>query len=176
MARDRKRAKQRRDRRAQAPGGAPARAHADEVAAPAPLEHASAEAEVAEAQVALGRPELAEAVTDEAELEREAIAAGAPAAPDLAEDEGSGRAVSAEPVGLTTDAGARHPSQRQPAEGSRLMNFFRGSWRELQRVQWPDRRQVAQATGVVIGFVVVAGAFLGFADFVAGKLVDVLIK
>ena len=29
-----------------------------------------------------------------------------------------------------------------------------------------------QATGVVIGFVIVAGVFLGAADWVAGKLVD----
>ena len=55
------------------------------------------------------------------------------------------------------------------------MNFLRGSWRELQRVQWPDRRQVGQATAVVIGFVIVAGAFLGLADYVAGKIVDFII-
>ena len=49
------------------------------------------------------------------------------------------------------------------------------SWAELQRVQWPDRRQVGQATAVVLGFVVVAGAFLGFADFLADQLVDLII-
>ena len=63
----------------------------------------------------------------------------------------------------------------EPREGGRLMTFLRGSWRELQRVQWPDRRQVGQATAVVIGFVIVAGAFLGLADFVAGKIVDFII-
>ena len=51
--------------------------------------------------------------------------------------------------------------------GNRLINFLQGSWRELQRVQWPDRRQVIQATGVVLGFVIVAGVFLGVADFLA---------
>ena len=34
------------------------------------------------------------------------------------------------------------------------MAFLRASWAELQRVQWPDRRQVGQATAVVLGFVV----------------------
>jgi len=42
-------------------------------------------------------------------------------------------------------------------------------------VQWPDRRQVGQATAVVLGFVLVAGAFLGLADYVAKQLVDLVI-
>jgi preprotein translocase subunit SecE len=57
-----------------------------------------------------------------------------------------------------------------------LVNFIQGSWRELQRVQWPDRRQVVQATGVVIGFVIIAGAYLGVADWAAGKIVNLIIK
>jgi preprotein translocase subunit SecE len=59
---------------------------------------------------------------------------------------------------------------------ARLVGFLRGSWRELQRVQWPDRRQVMQATGVVLGFVIVAGIFLGVADLVASKLVNLVLK
>ena len=58
----------------------------------------------------------------------------------------------------------------------RLAGFLQGSWRELQRVQWPDRRQVFQATGVVIGFVIVAGVFLGLADLVASKLVNLILN
>ena len=61
--------------------------------------------------------------------------------------------------------------RREPA-GRRLVTFVQGSWHELQRVQWPDRRQVMQATGVVIGFVIVAGVFLGVADFLAGKIMN----
>jgi len=55
---------------------------------------------------------------------------------------------------------------------ARTIGFLRNSWAELQRVQWPDRQQVAQGTGVVLGFVVLTGIFLGVADFVAGKLVN----
>jgi preprotein translocase SecE subunit len=33
-----------------------------------------------------------------------------------------------------------------------------------------------QATGVVIGFVIVAGVFLGVADALAGKLMDYILK
>ena len=64
------------------------------------------------------------------------------------------------------------PTRRGPA---RFIGFLRASWAELQRVQWPDRRAVAQATAVVIGFVVVAGLYLGVADWVAKKIVDFII-
>ncbi|MBV5332859.1 preprotein translocase subunit SecE, partial [bacterium] len=57
----------------------------------------------------------------------------------------------------------------------RFFDFLRASWSELQRVQWPDRRQVGQATAVVLGFVVIAGAYLGLADIVAQKIVDLII-
>ena len=57
----------------------------------------------------------------------------------------------------------------------RTAAFLRASWAELQRVQWPDRQQVGQATAVVLGFVVVAGLFLGLADSVAQKIVDFVI-
>ncbi|MGN6188011.1 MAG: preprotein translocase subunit SecE [Conexibacter sp.] len=200
MARDRRRAKQRRDRQARA--GGPQRSHADG-AAPAPeqphdAEHvhdhepaelASGDRDIVEAQLEVGRPrpteaaeEIADApdvmddpvdlpeLADEEDFEaledrvddvEEAFEEGAPA--------GSGGAVATR---SRHRAPARTAEQR---EGNRLMTFLRGSWRELQRVQWPDRRQVGQATAVVIGFVIVAGAFLGLADFVAGKIVDYII-
>ncbi len=59
--------------------------------------------------------------------------------------------------------------------GSRLFNFFRACVAELKRVDWPNRRQVGQATAVVLGFVVVAGAFLGLADVIAQKIVDFIL-
>ena len=60
-------------------------------------------------------------------------------------------------------------------KGFRAITFFRACWAELQRVQWPDRRQVGQATAVVLGFVVIAGAFLGLADVVAQRLVNLIL-
>ncbi len=82
-------------------------------------------------------------------------------------ERGSGRGASVGDAAL--------PASRA-IPGNRLVTFLQGSWRELQRVQWPDRRQVMQATGVVIGFVIVAGVFLGVADFLAGKLVNLILK
>ena len=64
------------------------------------------------------------------------------------------------------------PTRSGPA---RFIAFLRASWAELQRVQWPDRRQVAQATAVVLGFVVVAGLYLGVADRVAQEVVDLIL-
>jgi preprotein translocase SecE subunit len=59
--------------------------------------------------------------------------------------------------------------------GNRAIGFLRASWAELQRVQWPDRRQVFQATAVVLGFVAIAGAYLGLADYVAKEIVEFIL-
>jgi len=71
---------------------------------------------------------------------------------------------------------AAHLVAHRESAAARLVGFLRGSWRELQRVQWPDRRQVMQATGVVIGFVIFAGIFLGVSDLVASNLVNLVLK
>lgn len=144
---------------------------------PDPIEHAAPDVEIAEAQLAVGRPEMAiedeppeQAALDEAEFEREEDDADATVPGVLPErthvESGSGS-------GATVGEVAAPP--RHPHVGGRLVNFVQGSWRELQRVQWPDRRQVMQATGVVIGFVIVAGVFLGVADFLAGKLMNYIL-
>ena len=62
-----------------------------------------------------------------------------------------------------------------PSSRFRVINFLQASWRELQRVQWPDRSAVAQATGVVLGFVVIAGTYLGVADYLSAKLIDLIL-
>ena len=69
-------------------------------------------------------------------------------------------------------APAHKPKQSLPV---RAVAFLRASWAELQRVQWPDRRQVTQATAVVLGFVAVAGAYLGVADWAAQKIINFIL-
>jgi preprotein translocase subunit SecE len=134
---------------------------ASENGAPDPLEHATPDAELAEAQLAIGRgvpgPEFDE-VEDE-ELEEMATAG-----PATASDAGA--------VAVPAKAGTGGPASLV----SRFATFLRGVWIELHRVQWPDRRQVMQATGVVIGFVIVAGLYLGVADYLAGKLMTFILK
>jgi preprotein translocase subunit SecE len=118
---------------------------------PEALQHSDPDVELAEAQLALGRPDLAE-VPDAGELE--------------AFEEGDAR-----------HAPARRAAAHEGGDSlpQRAVGFIRGCWSELGRVQWPDRRQVFQATGVVLGFVIVAGAFLGAADLVASKLVNLIL-
>jgi preprotein translocase SecE subunit len=72
---------------------------------------------------------------------------------------------------------AARKSRAAPAKvgGNRVAAFLRASWAELQRVQWPDRRQVGQATAVVLGFVVIAGGYLGLVDLVSQKIVDAIL-
>jgi preprotein translocase subunit SecE len=227
VARNRKRAKERRSRRPASsqlsrPGVATARPErereqhereqherekheleereAHERETPSPIEHATPDVELAEAQLEVGRPDLAdvngesparaadepeESVVDEPEEELDEQdfedeedfadeAMQARGTPDGAvTDARDGDSLSSRRE-LATSASAA-PTQRK-LPGSRLFNFLQGSWRELQRVQWPDRRQVMQATGVVIGFVIVAGVYLGVADELAGKIVTFILK
>jgi preprotein translocase subunit SecE len=69
------------------------------------------------------------------------------------------------------------PLVRKPTQPvhTRAVAFLRASWAELHRVQWPDRRQVTQATTVVLGFVAVAGLYLGAADWAAQKIVNFIL-
>jgi preprotein translocase subunit SecE len=149
--------------------------------APSPIEHATPDVEIADAQLALGRPDLAHAV--DAETEPEEYDEDAEAEFDeeedidgagLTADESDGRGGSGGGAIAVSGSGGAPAARRVP--GNRLINFLQGSWRELQRVQWPERRQVMQATGVVIGFVIVAGVYLGIADEIATRIVRVLLK
>jgi preprotein translocase subunit SecE len=185
MARDRKRAKQRRDRRERRPpaprGGVrtdvrrPEEAEEELLEAPEPLEHASAEVDLAEAQLAAGRPEPDD---DEEPLSEEELTE---AAEEQATAAGGGDFRGAGGSEVYEDEEEPLPAGRAPARrprevpGNRVVAFLQGSWRELQRVQWPDRRQVAQATGVVIVFVIIAGLFLGLVDALSQKIVDAIL-
>jgi preprotein translocase subunit SecE len=150
VARDRKRAKERRKRTPQPASVPGARRREDTNEAPDPLEHASPDTELAEAQLAAGRP--------------------APDEPELSEEELEEAEAETEPAPHSVVT-----REERGHIGARLVGFAQGSWRELQRVQWPDRRQVVQATSVVIGFVIVAGVFLGVADFLAGHLMNYIL-
>jgi preprotein translocase SecE subunit len=146
--------------------------------APDPLSHATPDAELIEAQLAAGRGEevssepFDEIDTPEEERELEELATGGGGAqPPSGRTRGTGGRGGGDGAAPASAAPARKASLL-----SRLITFLKGSWAELQRVQWPDRRQVMQATGVVIGFVIVAGLYLGVADWAAGKIMDFILK
>jgi preprotein translocase SecE subunit len=179
VARDRKRAKQRRERRARgartSSPGTPARADV-----PGALDHASADADEFDAALVRGAggvPVDADRAAADAngpaaesetlsEIEAEAEAEG-----ELTED-GIQELTVAGKAGVTPEQASGAPIGRG---GNRALGFIRASWAELQRVQWPDRPQVFQATAVVLGFVAIAGAYLGLADFVAKEIVEFIL-
>lgn len=190
MARDRRRAKQRRER--QARSGGPSARRAEGGALPhenpqhehEPAEFASGEVDLAEAQLALGRPELADSGADPATDEPlggstgdELIEAALEddGGPDVEQGDGAGGGGRDGGETAVAPFGGRAPEPKQQREGTRFGNFLRGSWRELQRVQWPDRRQVIQATAVVVGFVLISGGFLGLADWLSSRIVDLIV-
>jgi preprotein translocase SecE subunit len=64
---------------------------------------------------------------------------------------------------------------REPRQRGRVASFLVQVWAELRRVQWPDRNQVTQATGVVVVFCFLAGAYLALWDFVFSEFVTWLL-
>jgi preprotein translocase subunit SecE len=214
VARDRKRAKQRRERRA--PRGAPTAAHAEihRADVPGALEHASGEVDEFDAALIAGAggvPMPADGVSEEAEdgngsgpgepkalvTESEVEAAAniepertlpdyliggahietAPGGGGGGRGRGGGVALEPESEGSGGDEIERVAERREHRRSLpvRAVAFLRASWAELQRVQWPDRAQVSQATAVVLGFVAVAGVYLGAADWVAQKIINLIL-
>lgn len=194
MARDRQRAKQRKARRAGHPtprvdhgsggpgGPAQSQPHRDNV--PGSLDHASGEVDQVEAAIlrnageedvnaaareAFGRDDDEDDVGVAVDLD---LDGDVDADDERALERAAVSAAPAERVAPERETVPGAPARRGPG---RFIGFLRASWAELQRVQWPDRRQVAQATAVVIGFVIVAGAYLGVADWVAQRIVNFII-
>jgi preprotein translocase subunit SecE len=148
VARDRQRAKRRRAERRAA-------------GAPAPLDHASAD--VDEARLAEAGVEPLDADADEL---------GAEIFPDELAEDRPGRAEDA----VEGDAVSRHELERGPRrKRGRFITFLGHCIDELRRVQWPDRRQVGQATAVVLGFVVIAGGYLGLLDALWKPLIEAIL-
>jgi len=184
VARDRKRAKQRRDRgrptavprgsEGELPAVDPAVAGPpdgglERLDVPGALDHASAD--VDEFDAALVRGAGGVPVSDEDELTEESEdLLQTPGGPP-----GQGPGGRAGGGGGGGGAAGAQPSGAPLRGGNRAIGFLRASWAELQRVQWPDRRQVSQATAVVVGFVAIAGAYLGLADYVAKEIVEFIL-
>jgi preprotein translocase subunit SecE len=82
-------------------------------------------------------------------------------------DEGDGATAARGPRGVR---GGRDTAEKH--ERGRLLAFLVAVWAELKRVQWPDRRQLTQLTGVVLFFVLIVGAYLGALDAIFSKLIE----
>ena len=180
MARDRQRAKARRAKRQPGTGG-PAAGSASTRARDIGLDEATAD------DAGLGNtpppeptkhamPDVEEARMAETGADADAVAdADADLAPGVYEDElhDDDDAVQGDlvPVGRSARAREAHPRKRR----GRLLTFLRHCVDELRRVQWPDRRQVGQGTAVTLGFVVIAGAYLGLLDAIWKPLIQAIL-
>jgi preprotein translocase SecE subunit len=156
MARDRQRAKQRRRRQ---PGGAgptgPARTRPREP----DVEDSSNTVfpQRGDTRPVEG-PEDFDDTVDLVEAEEEAAeAAPAELDPAVTED-------------LEEERERARPGRRRSR--GRIITFLGHVIDELGRVQWPDRRHVGQGTAVVLGFVVIAGTYLGLLDALWKPLID----
>ena len=65
--------------------------------------------------------------------------------------------------------------EKEPRKRGRVVNFLVQVWAELRRVQWPDRKHVFQATAVVLGFVLIAGGWLGLMDAIWQPVVNAIL-
>ena len=165
MARDRQRAKQRRRRQA---GSGPT--------GPARTRPRQADAEPREADIAPREADV------EPTVEQEPASTVFPQRGDVQPVESDEPAVefdeTVEPAPDELDPAVREEAheRRGPRRSrGRLITFLGHVVDELRRVQWPDRRHVGQGTAVVLGFVVIAGAFLGLMDAIWKPLIEAIL-
>ena len=74
--------------------------------------------------------------------------------------------------------GDRAPASGEPTQASgaaRVAAFLRACWAELQRVQWPDRRQTTQLTAIVLVFIIIMGGYLGLLDAIVSRVIQEII-
>jgi preprotein translocase SecE subunit len=133
----------------------------DAVASPDPLKNSSAYEDIAkfsetgpDGEATDGEDDLFEGKDD---FER---------APDKLE-EAAVSARSTDPAVI----GDRRPRK----ERGKVLTFLRHCVDELRRVQWPDRKHVFQATAVVLGFVLIAGGWLGLMDAIWQPVVNAIL-
>jgi preprotein translocase subunit SecE len=172
----RQRAKQRTRRRGESGNGGLVRADV-----PGALDHASADVDEFDAALLRGSGGVPVPAADveQAEQSTEQAPETETAGGGGASNGGRGTVGNAgEAAAAELPAPRERPAAPAAARGplpSRAAAFLRASWAELQRVQWPDRPEVFQATAVVLGFVAVMGLYLGAADWVAQKIVNFIL-
>ena len=204
MARNRQRAKQRQaERRArrlaeQGPGAAPARQRADEDGADgaqARREEVIDDPTTVEPsptvppELAVGAPPQDEGFSERL-VDRDPVLGDRPtfAEPPETEDEALEEIEDwevEEPEEEVAERGAgeagyevrgrRGRELDERRERPRVIQFLVAVWAELQRVQWPNRQALVTLTGVVLGFVLIMGGYLGLLDALFSELIKAIL-
>ena len=71
--------------------------------------------------------------------------------------------------------GRRGGSEADHKDRPRLVQFLFAVRAELARVQWPDRQALTTLTGVVLGFVLIAGGYLGLLDAIFSRVIQAIL-
>jgi preprotein translocase subunit SecE len=93
-----------------------------------------------------------------------------PPPPLLADPESDPEAAASR--GTVGEAGEEEKIAR---DRGKVVAFLIAVWAELQRVQWPNRQQMTTLTGIVLGFVVIAGSYLGLLDAIFSRLLQAIL-
>src|SRR5688572_23407674 len=132
------------------------------------LEHDEAIVDREQHEAALDDDEAARLTEDEALEEIEDWEH----ADDFAEDDlvDDGARTGAGEAGYAVRGRRGHDPAAAHKDRPRVVQFLIAVWAELQRVQWPNRQALVTLTGVVLGFVLIAGGYLGLLDAICSEL------
>jgi preprotein translocase SecE subunit len=78
-------------------------------------------------------------------------------------------------AGYEVRARRGRPDAEAHRQRSRVVQFLVAVWAELQRVQWPNRQALTTLTGVVLGFVLIAGGYLGLLDAIFSEIIKAIL-
>ena len=130
-----------------------------------------------EARLAERSEQLASGAPPEDTGRSDTVVESPPPAPDFEPDEEfveleeeAEAADELEPV-----AARERPERGRPRERAKVLAFLANVWAELQRVQWPDRTALTSLTGIVLGFVLIAGGYLGLLDALFSKIIKAIL-
>jgi preprotein translocase subunit SecE len=71
--------------------------------------------------------------------------------------------------------GRRGDAKPEHKDRPRFVQFLYAVVAELRRVQWPDRQTLTTLTGVVLGFVLIAGGYLGLLDAIFSRIINAIL-
>jgi preprotein translocase SecE subunit len=71
--------------------------------------------------------------------------------------------------------GAEAADRAAAKDRPRVVQFLVACWAELQRVEWPNRQALTTLTGVVLGFVLIAGGYLGLLDAIVSRIINAIL-
>ncbi|MEX2195676.1 MAG: preprotein translocase subunit SecE [Thermoleophilaceae bacterium] len=180
MARNRQRAKQRQAaRRAErlADGGDGGRRSAETRDEPgaqsAGTEESQFELEAPAPPEELGRSDMS--LEDEPALDEPAQGEAEEAGDELEDYDFEDEEQPLGPEGKGHATPVQEADREQHRGRGKVIGFLANVWAELQRVQWPNRQQVTTLTGVVLGFVLLAGGYLGLLDAIFSRVIQAIL-